>query len=276
MKKIRVGQLALSSALVLSLAVPFGTSAHAATTAGTPTVKTYTYTLNASTLSASQLQQLLGSFDLNSLLSQLYGGSTTVTAPSKPVATPTPATPRPTVTPKPIVTPAPSVTPAPTATPAPKATPAPTAKPTTAPSAPAGSGTTGSGSTSAGTTVQQSDFAAQVVNLVNQERAKAGLSALKTDAKLTTVADAKAKDMYSNNYFDHNSPTYGSPFDMMKQFGVTYSYAGENIAKGQRSPTEVMNAWMNSAGHKANILGASYKSIGVAYYNGEWVQEFTG
>jgi len=142
------------------------------------------------------------------------------------------------------------------------------------------SGDSGSGSTgsSAGSDagVTQSDYAAQVVSLVNQERAKQGLSALKTDAKLTAVALAKAKDMYNNNYFDHNSPTYGSPFDMMKQFGVSYSYAGENIAKGQRTPQEVMTAWMNSSGHRANILNAHYTSIGVAYYNGEWVQEFTG
>ncbi|MBB6730761.1 serine protease [Cohnella sp. CBP 2801] len=148
-----------------------------------------------------------------------------------------------------------------------------------------GKTSSGSGSTSGNTSgsasgsnsgVTQSDYASQVVTLVNQERAKQGLSALKTDSKLTSVALAKAKDMYNNNYFDHNSPTYGSPFDMMKQFGVSYSYAGENIAKGQRDPQEVMTAWMNSAGHKANILNVNYKSIGVAYYNGEWVQEFTG
>ncbi|MEK0315307.1 CAP domain-containing protein [Cohnella sp. 56] len=263
MKNNRIGQLALSGALVLSLAIPFSASANAATTSGTPTVRTYTYTLNASTIDASQLQQYLGSFDWQSLLAGLNGGGANGSAPT--------VTPAPTARPAPTVQPtAPAATPAPTVQPSkPVATPAPTAPP----SIPAGAG---SGTTGSGTSVQQSDFAAQVVNIVNQERAKAGLSALKTDAKLTTVADAKAKDMYSNNYFDHNSPTYGSPFDMMKQFGVTYSYAGENIAKGQRSPTEVMTAWMNSAGHKANIMNANFKSIGVAYYNGEWVQEFTG
>lgn len=138
-----------------------------------------------------------------------------------------------------------------------------------------GSGST-SGSTGSGSGTTQSDFATQVVTLVNKERAAAGLSALKSDSKLTQVALAKAKDMYNNNYFDHNSPTYGSPFDMMKQFGVSYSYAGENIAKGQQNPQAVMTAWMNSSGHKANILGGNYSSIGVAYYNGVWVQEFTG
>lgn len=260
MKNNRIGQLAVSGALLLSLAVPFGASANAATT--TQTTRTYTYNIDA-----SQLQQYLGSFDWQSLLSQLNGGTFGGQTPSKPTPTAPTATPTapakpttvPSATPVPAKpTPAPAVTP----TPAPTATPAPA----TAPSAPA----------STGATVQKSGFAAQVVDLVNQERAKAGLSALKTDAKLTTVADAKAKDMYNNNYFDHNSPTYGSPFDMMKQFGVTYSYAGENIAMGQQSPTEVMTAWMNSPGHKANILNANFKSIGVAYFNGEWVQEFTG
>lgn len=119
-------------------------------------------------------------------------------------------------------------------------------------------------------------FASQVVDLVNQERSKTGLKPLTTQANLTKVAAAKAADMRQNNYFDHQSPTYGSPFDMMKQFGVSYSYAGENIAKGQRTPAEVMNAWMNSDGHRKNILNANFTTIGVAYDNGYWVQEFIG
>ena len=86
-----------------------------------------------------------------------------------------------------------------------------------------------------GTQSTQSDFAAQVVKLVNAERAKAGLGALASDALLDKVAVAKVKDMSNNNYFDHQSPTYGSPFDMMKQFRVTYSYAGENIAKDKNA-----------------------------------------
>ncbi|UQZ82942.1 Cysteine-rich secretory protein family protein [Paenibacillus konkukensis] len=141
-----------------------------------------------------------------------------------------------------------------------------------------GTGTTnnnGSAGSDQGTAnSSQSDYAAQVINLVNQERAKAGLSALTEDSSLSNMALVKAKDMYTNNYFDHNSPTYGSPFDMMKQFGISYSYAGENIAKGQRDPQEVMNSWMNSQGHRENILSPNYTKIGVAYYNGEWVQEF--
>ncbi|UUZ85104.1 CAP domain-containing protein [Paenibacillus sp. P26] len=121
-----------------------------------------------------------------------------------------------------------------------------------------------------------SDFAQQVLNLVNQERSKAGLSALTMNAKLSNVAMMKAKDMFNNHYFDHQSPTYGSPFDMMNANGISFSYAGENIAQGQTSPAEVMNQWMNSPGHRANILNQSYTQIGIAYYNGEWVQEFIG
>lgn len=120
------------------------------------------------------------------------------------------------------------------------------------------------------------DFAAQVVDLVNQERTKVGLQPLKSDSALTNVAMLKAKDMYNNNYFDHNSPTLGSPFDLMNAQGIQYRTAGENIAKGQRTPEEVMNAWMNSDGHRKNILSANYTTIGVAYYNGVWVQEFIG
>lgn len=131
-------------------------------------------------------------------------------------------------------------------------------------------------SNNSGATQSNAHFASQVVTLVNQERAKAGLSPLTSNAAVANVAMAKAKDMYNNNYFDHNSPTYGSPFDMMKSFGISYRYAGENIAKGQRSPQEVMNAWMNSPGHRANILSSNFNQIGVAYYNGVWVQMFIG
>jgi len=134
-------------------------------------------------------------------------------------------------------------------------------------------GQTGSG-TAAGTNA--SYFASEVVRLVNEERAKAGLGPLKVHNELTRVALDKAKDLYHNNYFSHQSPTYGSPFDMMRSYGISFRSAGENIAKGQRSPQEVMNAWMNSSGHRANILSGNFTHIGVAYYNGVWVQMFIG
>ncbi|MDQ0089020.1 putative YkwD family protein [Paenibacillus anaericanus] len=127
-----------------------------------------------------------------------------------------------------------------------------------------------------GDTTNSSIFAQQVLNLVNQERSKAGLGSLSMDEELSKMAMVKAEDMYNNNYFDHNSPTYGSPFDMMKEFGISFNAAGENIAKGQSTPTQVMKDWMNSPGHKANILNKSYTHIGIAYYNNAWVQEFTG
>jgi uncharacterized YkwD family protein len=124
-------------------------------------------------------------------------------------------------------------------------------------------------------TLTKSKFASQVLTLVNKERSKVGLKALKmTNSKLNLVALDKARDMYKNGYFDHTSPTYGSPFDMMKKYGVSYTYAGENIAKGQTTPQAVMTAWMNSNGHRANILNANFTTIGVAYYNNIWVQEF--
>ncbi|MEC0178483.1 CAP domain-containing protein [Paenibacillus favisporus] len=150
----------------------------------------------------------------------------------------------------------------------------PSAPQTSKPSTPTTTTPSTPSNNSGSNTADKSGYAAQVIKLVNQERAKAGLGALKENTKLSGMAMDKAKDMYSNNYFDHNSPTYGSPFDMMKKYGISYSYAGENIAKGQKDPADVMNAWMNSEGHRANILNSHYTTIGVAYYNGVWVQEF--
>ena len=118
----------------------------------------------------------------------------------------------------------------------------------------------------------------QVLSLVNQERAKVGLKPLQMDWELQRVARTKSQDMRSKGYFSHQSPTYGSPFDMMKQFGISYRTAGENIAQGQRNPQEVMSAWMNSSGHRANILKADFTHIGVGYEaNGNyWTQMFIG
>ncbi|EJR24735.1 TPA: CAP domain-containing protein [Bacillus thuringiensis] len=121
-----------------------------------------------------------------------------------------------------------------------------------------------------------SEFEQRVVELTNAERAKQGLPALKVDTELSKVARIKSEDMQKNNYFDHNSPTYGSPFDMMKKFGISYTSAGENIAQGQRTPEEVVQAWMNSAGHRANILNNGFTHIGVGYVESGnyWTQQF--
>lgn len=219
--------------------------------------KIYSFSPTTANKVMEQLSQFksgnLDAAQLQKLMQQFAGGKVTTTnpaptapaAPAKPVST-APAKPAP-------------ATPAPTA-PAP-AKPAPAAPAT--PSAPAALG----------------NYEQQVVDLVNKERAAAGLSALKVNTKLAGVAEKKAEDLRDRNYFDHQSPTYGSPFDMMKQFGITYTSAGENIAKGQKTPAEVMNGWMNSPGHRANILNSSYTEIGVGYVtdsNGTtyWVQHF--
>lgn len=116
----------------------------------------------------------------------------------------------------------------------------------------------------------------EVIRLVNEERAKVGLKALTEDWELSRVARYKSQDMRDNNYFSHTSPVYGSPFDMMKNFGITYKSAGENIARGQINPQAVVKAWMNSSGHRKNILNASYTKIGVGYVaEGKyWTQMF--
>jgi uncharacterized YkwD family protein/spore coat assembly protein SafA len=119
----------------------------------------------------------------------------------------------------------------------------------------------------------------QVIDLVNKQRAAHGLALVKANWELCRVARYKSQDMINKGYFGHQSPTYGSPFTMMQSFGIRFSAAGENIAYGQRSPQEVMTAWMNSAGHRANILSPAYTQMGCGvaktssgtYY---WTQEF--
>jgi uncharacterized YkwD family protein len=128
------------------------------------------------------------------------------------------------------------------------------------------------------TTSSLSAYEQKVVDLTNQERAKNGLTALKVDTTLSKMAHEKSRDMSANSYFSHTSPTYGSPFDMMKKYGITYRYAGENIAMGQQTPEEVVKAWMNSEGHRKNILSPNYNYIGVGYVEqgNYWTQEFIG
>lgn len=119
----------------------------------------------------------------------------------------------------------------------------------------------------------------EVVALVNNERAKRRLQGLEIDWELARVARVKSCDMAKKGYFSHQSPTYGSPFDMMRNFGIKYRGAGENIASGQTSPAEVMQSWMNSEGHRANILKPDFTHIGVGYcaggeYGHMWTQQF--
>ncbi len=116
----------------------------------------------------------------------------------------------------------------------------------------------------------------EVIQLVNKERAAQGLSSLGTNAKLTEAARIRAKEIV--NLFDHNRPSGKSFSTVFSEVNLSYRMVGENIAEGYPSPAQVMNGWMNSAGHRANILKNGYTKIGVACYelNGRdyWVQLF--
>lgn len=103
----------------------------------------------------------------------------------------------------------------------------------------------------------------EVIRLVNIQRGYSGLPKLSANWQLSRIARYKSQDMINKNYFSHISPTYGSPFNMMENFGLKFSAAGENIAMGEQTPSSVVTAWMNSPGHRANILNPSYTQIGV-------------
>ena len=120
------------------------------------------------------------------------------------------------------------------------------------------------------------NYEKEVVRLVNDIRTQRGLPELTYNWELSRVARYKSQDMKDNKYFSHTSPVYGTPFQMMRSFGITYRSAGENIARGQRSPEAVVNAWMNSSGHRANILSTSFTQIGVGYVadGNYWTQMF--
>lgn len=121
-----------------------------------------------------------------------------------------------------------------------------------------------------------SEIESRVIELTNLERRRNGLQDVQPDQALSGVAREKSNDMQRNQYFSHTSPTYGSPFDMMRDMGVTYNAAGENIAMGQSTPEQVVQAWMNSPGHRKNMLSPNYSHIGVGYNpNGHyWTQMF--
>lgn len=123
-------------------------------------------------------------------------------------------------------------------------------------------------------------FEEQVVKLVNEKRAAAGLKALKSTSSLNNAAEKKSKDMRDKGYFSHTSPTYGNLPSMLQKFDISYKAAGENIAAGQTTPASVVSSWMKSPGHKANILSKKYTHIGVGYVSGGnyrhyWTQIFT-
>ncbi len=124
---------------------------------------------------------------------------------------------------------------------------------------------------------QNLSYVEQVVKLVNEHRAKEGLSPLKLDTKVSAAAQVRAKEIVTS--FSHTRPDGSSFATALKEQNISYRRAGENIAWGQKSPEEVVNAWMNSSGHRANIMNPNFTSIGVGYYrqNGVnyWCQLFT-
>ena len=129
------------------------------------------------------------------------------------------------------------------------------------------------------TTAMNSDEK-EVFELINKQRINNGLQALKEDGEVQKVARIKAQDMVSSNYFAHESPTYGTPFQMLKSFKISYKTAGENIA-GNSSNSSAVTAWMNSAGHKANILNSNFNYTGIGVVNSPkygkvYVQMFIG
>ena len=142
-------------------------------------------------------------------------------------------------------------------------------------------GSSSSGNTSSSTeTSNMNSDEKEVFDLINKQRTNNGLAALKNDSEDQRVARIKAQDMVDNNYFSHTSPTYGSPFDMLKSFKISYKTAGENIA-GNSSNSSAVTAWMNSSGHKANILNSNFNYTGIGVvsspkYGKMYVQLFIG
>jgi uncharacterized protein YkwD len=110
-----------------------------------------------------------------------------------------------------------------------------------------------------------SAYESQLIALINQERADEGLPPLSGQSQLTSAARIHSADMACNGFFSHISPTTGSPFDRIAAQGYSFSAAGENIAAGYSSAASTVETWMNSAGHRANILSANYVHIGIGY-----------
>jgi len=213
---------------------------------------------NGYNINSSSIQNIAG---LKDVLALIQNGQTSNSGSN---------TPAPTIAPTATPTKAPTATPtkAPTATPTKASTAAPTKAPTATPTK-APTPTNNSGINS---------YASQVLQLVNVERAKAGLSAYTTNSAITAAANTRAKETVQS--FSHTRPNGSSFSTVFKEYNVSYRACGENIAYGQDTPQEVVTGWMNSPGHRANILNSNFNIIGIGVYqssNGTiyWSQEFT-
>ncbi|MBD0744440.1 CAP domain-containing protein [Streptomyces sp. CBMA152] len=198
----------------------------------------------------------------------------TSAAPSATPATTSPSTHAPLTSPS---ASAPSKTPSASATPSEQKSTAPVAPKTEAPLTHAPKVTVLPEQRQAKAPTAEAAAAATVVSLVNQQRAQAGCSPLKADGSLAALATAFSDDMAARGFFDHTDPDGKSPWDRAAKAGIG-NLGGENIARGQADAKAVMEAWMNSPGHRANILNCDYKTLGVGVHFGEggpwWTQDF--
>ncbi|WP_405014510.1 sigma-70 family RNA polymerase sigma factor [Kitasatospora sp. NBC_01539] len=188
-------------------------------------------------------------------------GRTAAVEPPPPAVT-APATPSPTPSPSPSASPSPS----PTLSPSPKPKPTRTATPSPSPTRARSASPTALG-------IKQ-----QVLKLVNEERSKAGCTPVEADAALETAAQRHSDDMAARNFFDHTNPDGQGPQPRIDAAGYKWSSWGENIARGQADAAAVMNSWMNSPGHRANILNCGFTDLGVGVHLGTggpwWTQDF--
>ncbi|MFI9612808.1 sigma-70 family RNA polymerase sigma factor [Streptomyces sp. NPDC052023] len=173
-----------------------------------------------------------------------------------------------------------SRSPSPSASPSKKARPSKTPSPTdkTVPAPRPSAEPTRSVPSSPQTQPAPTGDVAQVVALVNKERSAAGCGPLAEDGQLNQAAQGHSQDMAARDFFDHTNPDGADPGQRTTAAGYNWSTYGENIARGQQTPEAVMNSWMNSPGHRANILNCAFKDIGVGIHNGSggpwWTQNF--
>lgn len=123
------------------------------------------------------------------------------------------------------------------------------------------------------------DYQEIILTKINTERAKYNLKPMILNESISNLAIIKSNDMAKNNYFSHISKKYGSPFDMLKKENIKYFGAGENIAKGQKNEDEVMKSWLESKGHRKNILNPNFTEVGIGkdtYSKNIWTQIFIG